>query len=187
MAQFDAGNYIDVQERITRFWSEYPDGSIVTRLMSPPDDFSQCRYEATVYRHRDDQRPSATGYAFELAAPGTKGPNATSHEENCETSAIGRALANMGYATTRQDRPSRQETSKVERGPQASPAPRGNAPPDGSGNGDRPLGWNELWAFARTKGYARREPLEAFIGPFGDDEPARIMERFRAALSGQTG
>ena len=28
------------------------------RLMSPPDDFDQCRYEATANKHRDDQRPA---------------------------------------------------------------------------------------------------------------------------------
>lgn len=115
MAQFNAENYIDVQERITRFWTENPEGAIRTNLMSPPDDFTQCRFTAAVYKQAAQTEPDATGWAFELAAPGTKGPNATSHEENCETSAIGRALANMGYATTREDRPSRQEMRKVER------------------------------------------------------------------------
>jgi hypothetical protein len=113
MPQFDTRNYVDVQERIVRFWGEYPDGSILTELMSPPDDFNTCRYKAVVFKHRDDKTPSATGYAFEIA--GGSGANRTSHEENCETSAIGRALANMGYATTRENRPSKQEMAKVER------------------------------------------------------------------------
>ncbi len=113
MPRFNLDDYVDVQERIVRFWTEHPDGAIITRLMSPPDDFSQCRYEAAAFKQRDHQRPDATGYAFELAGAG--GANQTSHEENCETSAIGRALANMGYATSRADRPSRQEMEKVER------------------------------------------------------------------------
>ena len=113
MARFDVNDYIDVQERIVLFWHDHPDGAIITNLMSPPDDFSQCRYRAEVYRHWVDPRPSATGWAFELA--GTGGANQTSHEENCETSAIGRAIANLGYATSRKDRPSRQEMEKVER------------------------------------------------------------------------
>jgi hypothetical protein len=120
--RFNADNYVDVQERINRFWQEYPDGAIRTKLMSMPDDFDRCRYEAAVYKQRDYLQPDATGYAFELAGGG--GANSTSHEENCETSAIGRALANMGYATKREDRPSRQEMQKVDRmGGSTQPAP----------------------------------------------------------------
>lgn len=126
MPQFDPNTYVDVQERIDRFWTEHPDGAIVTRLMSPPDDFDRCRYEAAVYKHRDDGRPSAVGYAFELA--GTAGANRTSHEENCETSAIGRALANMGYAKSREDRPSRQEMAKAVRTRETT-GEQPNAPP----------------------------------------------------------
>jgi hypothetical protein len=111
MPQFDVNSYIDVQERIGRFWQEYPDGRIDTNIMSPPDDFSQCRYVARVYKELNHSVPAATGWAFEIAGGG--GANRTSHEENCETSAIGRALANMGYATSGKDRPSKQEMTKA--------------------------------------------------------------------------
>lgn len=122
MANFIPADYIDVQERITRFWQEHENGRIETDLMSPPDDFTQCRYVARVYRNAEDGRPAATGWAFELA--GGQGANRTSHEENCETSAIGRALANLGYATRGADRPSRQEMEKVARGQNPPPAER---------------------------------------------------------------
>lgn len=122
MPNFNPADYIDVNDRILRFWGEHPDGRIETDLMSPPDDFTQCRYVARIYKHLEDLAPAATGWAFELAGGG--GANRTSHEENCETSAIGRALANMGYATSAKDRPSRQEMAKVERGTQA-PQPNG--------------------------------------------------------------
>jgi hypothetical protein len=115
MPQFDVSSYIDCQERILRLWAEYPNARIDTNLMSPPDDFTQCRYVARIYKNLDDPFPSATGWAFELA--GGSGANRTSHEENCETSAIGRALANMGYATSGKDRPSRQEMSKTNHQP----------------------------------------------------------------------
>lgn len=111
MPAFDLQNYISVQERINAFWKDHPDGAIRTRLMSDPADFDRCRYEARVYTHRDHAEPDATGYAFELAGSGMA--NKTSHEENGETSCIGRALANLGYATTQETRPSREEMTKA--------------------------------------------------------------------------
>jgi hypothetical protein len=66
----------------------------------------------------------ATGYAEEVRGAGNV--NRTSHVENCETSAVGRALANAGMAGTDVNkRPSREEMSKVER---ASAAGRGYLP-----------------------------------------------------------
>ncbi len=115
MPRFDLDRYVDVQTRIGQFWELYPDGAIITELMSDPNDFTQCRYKASVYRHRDDARPSAVDFAFEIA--GGPGANQTSHEENCSTSAVGRALADLGLAKTREDRPSRQEMAKVNREP----------------------------------------------------------------------
>jgi hypothetical protein len=113
MPNFNLDTYITVQERINRFWEENPKGRIVTALCSDPDNFEVCRYRAEVYEDRDDARPITTGYAFEIAGRGMA--NQTSHEENCETSAIGRALANLGFATSHADRPSQEEMAKVQR------------------------------------------------------------------------
>lgn len=56
----------------------------------------------------------ATGYAEEVRGAGNV--NRTSHVENCETSAVGRALANAGMAgTDMSKRPSREEMEKVQR------------------------------------------------------------------------
>lgn len=52
----------------------------------------------------------ATGWAREVDGEGLV--NATSALENCETSAIGRALANAGYSTSKQ-RASREEMAKA--------------------------------------------------------------------------
>lgn len=139
MPMFDPNNYADVQLRINRFYDMYPEGSIVTMLASSPDDWKICRYRAEVRRVASNAWPDATGYAFEVAGGG--GANKTSHEENCETSAIGRALANLGkhFAKDATDRPSRQEMDKVSRfaeevpfdGPAhvpQAPSPNGSAP-----------------------------------------------------------
>ena len=117
MPRFNIEDYVDVNERIDRFWEQYPNGRILTNLVSPIENFEGCRYVAYVYKDRESMEPDASGWAFELA--GGSGANVTSHEENCETSAIGRALANLGFTTSRsgerEPRPSRQEMGKVAR------------------------------------------------------------------------
>ena len=74
---------------------------------------------AEIYFNREDDRPVATGYAEEVR--GASPVNKTSHAENAETSAIGRGLANCGYAT-KGSRPSREEMEKVQRGETTSPS-----------------------------------------------------------------
>jgi hypothetical protein len=68
----------------------------------------------------------ATGYAEEHVTE--RGVNSTSHVENCETSAVGRALANAGFAgSDPSKRPSREEMTKVQRAG-GQPAQYGNKP-----------------------------------------------------------
>jgi hypothetical protein len=66
--------------------------------------------KAYLYRTYLDQVAYSTGFAEEKDSD--RGVNATSALENCETSAIGRALANAGFATKGR-RPSREEMVKV--------------------------------------------------------------------------
>lgn len=138
--RFNPENYVDVQERINTFWKEWPQGSIQTEMLTDGAQFDAVVIKATVYRFAEDMQPAATGIASEVRGDNFKdGANFTSWHENCETSAIGRALANMGYAKNRTDRPSRQEMQKVERAQQA-PQPRtvneiaGGPPMNGNGN-----------------------------------------------------
>lgn len=114
MANFNLDNYVDVQDRINKFWSENPNGRILTEIRSSPDNFTKVVFFAAVYKDKTQPEPDATGWAGEEQGQGGMA-NKTSWHENCETSAIGRAFANMGYATSRDDRPSRQEMQKVER------------------------------------------------------------------------
>ena len=133
MARFNLDDYVDVQTRINRFWQEHPDGAIITRLVSDPSDAKHAVVAASVWKKKptsDTDIEDATGLASEEQGGG--GANLTSHLENCETSAIGRALANMGYATSLKDRPSREEMDKANRGserPPASEAASRPAPP----------------------------------------------------------
>lgn len=106
---FNLEDYETVEARLEKFWKDNPDGLIYTDLI----EHSATRFivKAGVFRTENDARPWATGYAEETIA--ARGVNATSALENCETSAIGRALANANYAT-KGKRPSREEMSKVQ-------------------------------------------------------------------------
>jgi hypothetical protein len=108
---FNLDDYETVEERLTKYWKEHPDGQIHTKLV----DATATRFivEASIYRTEADLRPWTTGLAEETVQG--RGVNATSALENCETSAIGRALANAGYAT-KGKRASREEMGKVAKG-----------------------------------------------------------------------
>jgi hypothetical protein len=73
-----------------------------------------CVFYCELYADKEDKVPVATGYAEEIKSD--RGVNATSFVENCETSAIGRAIANCPLqAPASGPRPSRNEMQKVER------------------------------------------------------------------------
>ncbi len=85
--------YATVPSRIAAFWELYPEGAILTELLE--DDGDRCVFKATVY---DGDRCSlATGHAFEVR--GASNINKTSYIENCETSAVGRALGFLGIGS----------------------------------------------------------------------------------------
>lgn len=112
MGNFNPEEYETVESRIKRFYSDHPDGCIRTELLSSPNEISTAVVLAYVYTdHGEILR--ATGMAFEQAGQGFV--NKTSHLENCETSAIGRALANYNYSGDK--RPSREEMDKTQGAP----------------------------------------------------------------------
>lgn len=126
---FDLSNYETVETRLNRFWETFPDGRVETTLMNYDGD--TCIVRTVIWKHRDDANPTATGYAHEIHTD--RGVNATSFIENCETSSIGRGLANMGFATQGK-RPSREEMQKVERqgAPMIKPDYQGGHEPRGA-------------------------------------------------------
>jgi hypothetical protein len=107
---FDLSQYETVESRLEKFWKEFPDGRVSTEL----EVCEAHRYVVKAYLYRTylDQVAYATGFAEEKDTD--RGVNATSALENCETSAIGRALANAGFAA-KGKRPSREEMAKVEK------------------------------------------------------------------------
>lgn len=105
-------NYVPVNERLEQFYADHPEGRVLTTVMehSAEDGFILMRAE--IYRNQDDVGPAATGHAFENRGSGYV--NKTSYIENCETSAVGRGLALLGYEIKR-GIASREEMQKVER------------------------------------------------------------------------
>jgi len=105
---FNLADYETVEVRLEKFIKDYPDFRISTELEVCEKD----RYIVKAYLFKTTQCSSAfsTGLAEEKVTD--RGVNQTSALENCETSAIGRALANAGYAA-KGKRPSREEMSKV--------------------------------------------------------------------------
>lgn len=116
MARFNLEDYETVEERIRRFYDLHPDGRIVTENMTTLADRAVSTWvvKTTIYLTAGDQAeflPKATGHAFEIDGDGMA--NKTSALENCETSSIGRALANMNLSGNK--RTSREEMEKVAR------------------------------------------------------------------------
>jgi hypothetical protein len=105
---FNLEDYETVEERLIKYWKEHPDGRIETTLVE--STLQRFIVKAAIYRTEVDAQAWTTGFAEETVS--TRGVNSTSALENCETSAIGRALSNAGYAT-KGKRPSREEMSKV--------------------------------------------------------------------------
>ena len=83
--------YMEVNQRIKAFRMVYPQGSIPTEIISINNGVVIMK--ASVYT--DDGKLLATGTAYEKE--GSTFINKTSHIENCETSAVGRALGIAGF------------------------------------------------------------------------------------------
>ena len=86
-------DYVEVNVRIEKFYEKYPNGRIITEILSWENGVVVMK--ASVYRDMNDEVPSATGHAYEKE--GSTFINKTSALENCETSAVGRALAMLGF------------------------------------------------------------------------------------------
>lgn len=82
--------YAEVNQRIKAFRMIYPTGTIETNMIS--NENGVCIFRATVF---GDNKVLGTGTAYEKE--GNSFINKTSYIENCETSAVGRALGMAGF------------------------------------------------------------------------------------------
>ncbi len=110
--KFNPEDYENVEDRLKVFWKDNPDGRIETEIVHITTDGTCVTIRAELYKDLTDARPVTTGTAQETKGQGSFA-NAASWMENCETSAIGRALANWKYQGSNKPRPSREEMNKV--------------------------------------------------------------------------
>jgi hypothetical protein len=120
---FDLNDYVQVNERIEKFYEKYPTGSIQTEIISNMN--GEVIIKAYAYRDSEDKHPT-TGHAMEKE--GSSFINKTSHIENCETSAVGRALAMMGFEI-KKSVASREEVANAKLNQDKDPYTPPKAPP----------------------------------------------------------
>ena len=119
--RFNPEEYITVHERIEKFYAKFPQGRIITTIIEHDRESGFVLVRAEVFRDPEDALPAATGHAYELRSAGHVQQG--SYVEVDETSAVGRALALLGFEV-RRGIASREE---VERGPRKQQAAAANA------------------------------------------------------------
>lgn len=87
--------YAEVQERITAFRKLFPDGFITTNVISSEGGMVIMGASCGYYNEDGSMHVLGTGTAYEKE--GSSQINRTSFIENCETSAVGRALGMAGF------------------------------------------------------------------------------------------
>lgn len=148
MANFNLEDYEPVSKRIQRFYGDHLDGRITSKILF--DDGRRIMVMAKVYK--DAEGPVwATGIAEEVRGDGFV--NKTSAPENCETSAIGRALANANYGGDL--RTSREEMEHVVREEERLERERMQT---------SPVAVAEFFAMLKARGIETKEDAETILG-----------------------
>jgi hypothetical protein len=177
-SSFNPDGYAPVADRIQLFYDRFPSGRIITELMSR--DGGEIVFRALVYREVAEPEPAATGWAAEREGDGDV--NAVACLENTETSAVGRALANLGF-TASAKRPSREEMAKADRARRRltlpAPAAAGGSALQTRANAVHDL--LELVALAERKGLSPWR-AEVIRGRLSDAQPLPLTRVRRLEL-----
>ena len=184
---FDLSSYEPVAERLDRWLNakiagyetstnDYP--RVLTRMVSEPGaDICVIRAELWL-----GENLIATGYAEEVRGAGNV--NRTSHVENCETSAIGRALANCGMAgSDMTKRPSREEMAKVQRTSNGPAVERGTDPKMPSVTITQPAGLaseKQVYFAASFYKKADREVPKQWLATLNKGEISALIDDLKA-------
>ena len=163
-------DYEPVEDRLRAFWEDHPDGRVMTTLI----DHHAGSYivRAEVFTGDGLDWPAASGLAHDSEdqlPPNMK----TSALEVCETSAIGRALANLGYAA-KGKRPSREEMSKTS-GPEAGVDSQAAPPAQDPGPDTTPASQGEVAAVPGPGELSAKTSPGSTIYPL---DPAKCSHKF---------
>ena len=110
---FNIDNYELVEDRLKKFWADYPNGRVNTDVVGKSDDGTMVIVKAELFTDIDNKIPVSSGLAQETKGVGGFANN-EAWLENCESSAIGRALANWKYQGSKKPRPTQEEMKKVQ-------------------------------------------------------------------------
>lgn len=178
---FDLKNYETVKQRKKRFYETYSDGRIVPRLISPIEELENyAAFRVEIFLNAADQEkslPRSSGYALEIrdkelsrssSGKSFESVNYTSWTENCEESAVGRALDNGNFFS--EPKCSREEMEKANRHFQsfsaAKPAVSGTLPLGPLGKFVVPVGKNK----GKTLDQLSKADIDNFI-KWGKEQP----------------
>ena len=163
--KFNLDDYEMVKDRLPLFYERYEDGRITCEILSEtPEGVTMKAY---LYKNLDEQchqAPLATGIAHEKP-----GGFIDKYYENCETSGIGRALANLNLRNPNKDRPSREEMESA----QSMQASKPSAPQ--SNGASRPSGGNTSQLSDKQRN------LLVELGYDGSDGPVDELDRSAAS------
>lgn len=184
--RFNLDDYVPVNERLAAFRVAHPVWGLVCHLKFDGD-----RILARAEVADETGRVIATGHAEEVRGQGLV--NKTSAVENAETSAWGRALANLGYDVSR-GIASREEMEKVSRTRDRTHMRiRGSAKENEPGSGEAVLKpWQAIGGVAKRFGISdadRRAVMVAVAGKehskdLTDDEVVTVMRQLRWLADG---
>ena len=110
---FNIDNYELVEDRLKKFWADYPNGRVNTDVVGKSEDGTMVIVKAELFTDIDSKIPVSSGLAQETKGVGGFANN-EAWLENCESSAIGRALANWKYQGSKKPRPTQEERKKVQ-------------------------------------------------------------------------
>ena len=96
MPKFDLNNYETVEDRLKKFWKDFPNGRLDTQVIHITEDGTCVTIRSEIFKDMEDERPVSTGIAQETKGQGGFA-NADAWMENAETSSLGRALSNWNY------------------------------------------------------------------------------------------
>lgn len=86
--------YMEVKDRVMIFRKNHPSWALITEIIENDEKTGSVIFKVIV--QDEEGRIRGTGHAHEFKDDKSSMVNKTSHLENCETSAIGRALASIG-------------------------------------------------------------------------------------------